>query len=359
MARPAFVDELNIVAVGGRGGDGVVRFLRERARPRGGPDGGDGGRGGNVVALAEPRLNSFVSLRGMREIRAQDGESGGDSNKHGASGDDAVLKLPLGARIIDADTGRVHAVLNAPGESAVLAQGGRGGMGNARFKSAANRAPRRRTTGEPRETRRFKLEFQLPAEVALCGPPNCGKSSLLRAISAARPKVAEYPFTTTAPQLGFVSLSESDRGVVVADTPALTENSSQGAGLGCGFTRHLQSVSLLALVVDAAAGADAAAADFRTTVRELAACECGEIPVLLALNKMDALPEDMREDALRDTQAELKRELAGDRIFALSAKTGEGAPELARAILEHSESVRARAELEGGGETEPFADDAA
>ena len=359
MARPAFVDELNIVAVGGRGGDGVVRFLRERARPCGGPDGGDGGRGGNVVALAEPRLNSFVSLRGMREIRAQDGEPGGDANKHGASGDDAVLKLPLGARIIDADTGRVHAVLNAPGESAVLAQGGRGGMGNARFKSAANRAPRRRTTGEPRETRRFKLEFQLPAEVALCGPPNCGKSSLLRAISAARPKVAEYPFTTTAPQLGFVSLSESDRGVVVADTPALTENSSQGAGLGCGFTRHLQSVSLLALVADAAAGAQAAVADFRTTVRELAACGCGKIPVLLALNKMDVLPEDMREDALRDARAELKRELAGGRIFALSAKTGEGAPELARAILEHAESVRARAELEGGGETEPLSDDAA
>ena len=342
MARTAFVDELNIVAVGGRGGDGVVRFLRERARPRGGPDGGDGGRGGNVLAVAEPRLNSFVSLRGLREIRARDGQSGGEANKHGANGEDAILKLPLGAKIIDADTGRLHAVLNSPGESVVLAQGGRGGLGNARFKSAVNRAPRRRTSGEPRETRRFKLEFQIPAQAAFCGPPNCGKSSLLRAMSAARPKVAAYPFTTTAPQLGFVSLSESDAGVVVADTPPLTEGAAQAAETGRRFARHLQSAELLVAVADASAGASAAAADFRATVRELSACGCAKIPKWLALNKTDALPEDMREAVRRDAESALRGELSGAKIFALSAQTGEGVSDLARAMLEHSETVRAR-----------------
>ena len=343
MARTAFVDELSIVAVGGRGGDGVVRFLRERARPRGGPDGGDGGRGGNVLATAEPRLNSFVSLRGMREIRAQDGQPGGEANKHGANGEDAILKLPLGAKIIDADTGRLHAVLSAPGESVVLAQGGRGGLGNAQFKSAVNRAPRRRTSGEPRETRRFKLEFQIPAQVAFCGPPNCGKSSLLRAMSAARPKVAAYPFTTTAPQLGFVSLSESDSGVVVADTPPLSEGAARAAETGRRFARHLRSAELLVAVADASAGASAAAADFRATVRELSACGCGKIPKWLALNKTDALPEDMRETVRRDAESALRGELSGAKVFALSAHTGAGVADLARAMLAHSETVRASA----------------
>ena len=333
MARPAFVDELNLIAVGGRGGDGVVRFLRQRARPRGGPNGGDGGRGGNVLAVADPRLNSFISLRGLREIRAQDGEPGGDANKHGANGEDAVLKLPVGARIVDADTGRTHAVLKDPGQSAVLARGGRGGLGNTRFKSAVNRAPRRSTTGEPRETRRFHLEFQLPARAALCGPPNSGKSSLLRAMSAARPKVADYPFTTTAPQLGFVALSESDDGAVVADTPALVENSANGAGLGAAFARGLNAAKLLVVVADISAGSAAAAADFRATARELAACGCGKVPKCLALNKIDALPASMRDAAKKECAAALRRELPRAKIFPLSAKTGDGVPALTRAIL--------------------------
>ena len=330
MARPAFVDELGIVAVGGRGGDGVVRFLRERARPRGGPDGGDGGRGGNVIAIAEPRLNSFVSLRGLREIRAEDGHPGGDANKHGANGNDAVLKLPVGARIIDSDTGRIHAVLNAPGDSAVLARGGRGGMGNARFKSAVNRAPRRSTNGEPRETRRFKLEFPLPAEIALCGPPNGGKSSLLRALSAARPKVADYPFTTTAPQLGFVSLSDSDSGAVVADTPALAENSP--------FIRHLGAVKLLAVVSDLSIGVDAVVDSARAAVRALNKCGCQKILKWHILNKMDSLPEEER----REVESALRREFPDSRIFAVSARNGEGARELKRALVEFAGEARSR-----------------
>ena len=356
MARSAFVDELNIAAVGGRGGDGVVRFLRQRARPRGGPDGGDGGRGGDVLAAADPRLNSFVSLRGLREIRAQDGQPGGDANKHGANGQNAILKLPLGTRLLDADTGRLHAVLDSADQEIVLARGGKGGMGNARFKSAVNRAPRRRTSGEPRETRRFRLEFRLSAQVGLCGPPNAGKSSLLRAMSAARPKVAEYPFTTTAPRLGFVSLSESDSGVLVADTPALAENAARGAGLGGGFVRHLGGAKLLVIVADASAGANAAAAGFRATARALAECggnKIARIPKWLALNKMDLPPPDMRESIRRDAESELRRECPGGKIFSLSAKTGDGVPALARAMLEHSaELARMEAEMESESELE-------
>ena len=349
MARSAFVDELNIVAVGGRGGDGVVRFLRQRARPRGGPDGGDGGRGGDVVAAADARLNSFVSLRGLREVRAQDGAPGGEANKHGANGESAVVRLPPGARIVDADTGRLHAVLKAPGESAVLVRGGRGGVGNARFKSAVNRAPRRKTSGEPRETRRFKLEFRLPAEVGFCGPPNSGKSSLLRAMSAARPKVADYPFTTVAPQLGFVALSESDAGVLAADTPALAENAADGGGLGGGFVRHLDNANLLVVVADASAGADAAVADFRATVRALAQCggkKIAQIPKWLALNKMDLQPDDIREAVRCEMESELRRDGFVGKIFSLSARTGDGVAALARAMLNHSALAKTKSDSE-------------
>ena len=342
MARSAFVDEIAIVAVGGGGGDGVVRFLRERARPRGGPDGGDGGRGGDVVARAEARLNSFVSLRGQREFRAQDGAPGGDANKRGADGENATVRLPPGARIVDADTGRTHAVLTSPGDESVLARGGRGGLGNARFKSAVNRAPRRRTSGEPREVRRFRLELRLPAEVGLCGAPNAGKSALLRAMSAARPKVADYPFTTTAPQLGFVSLADDDAGALAADTPGLIAGAADGAGLGSGFLRHLSSVRLAVVVADASEGADSVCENFRTVSTEMVrggGKSLGRIPKLLALNKMDAVDSDVRTGLVREVKKRLGKSLSGGKagggkVFPVSAKTGEGVEELARAMID-------------------------
>ena len=247
--KKGFIDETAITVTGGGGGNGIVSFLRERGRPWGGPNGGDGGGGGDVYITADGRIKTLLELGRRRRIAAGRGRHGQGSDCCGAAGKDAALFAPIGTRICDLDTGQLHADLVRDGEKVLLARGGRGGLGNSRFKSSTNRAPRRATEGEAGEERRFSLELRILADVGLFGMPNAGKSSLLRALSAAKPKVAPYPFTTLSPQLGVID-SGNGASVTVADVPGLIGGAAQGAGLGNRFLRHLARTALLCQVVD-------------------------------------------------------------------------------------------------------------
>jgi GTP-binding protein len=330
-----FVDEAVIEVHAGKGGDGVASFRREKFVPRGGPDGGDGGRGGSIYALADRNLNTLIDYRYARIHRAKNGEKGQGSDCYGRGAPDIVLRVPVGTVISDFDSGAVIADLAHHDAQALLAKGGRGGLGNLHFKSSVNRAPRQFTHGEPGESRKLKLELKVLADVGLLGLPNAGKSTLIRAISAARPKVADYPFTTLQPNLGVVRVDES-RSFVVADIPGLIEGAAEGAGLGHQFLRHLARTRLLLHIVDLAPlepDRDAVQ-DARAIVAELKKYddELYRKPRWLVLNKVDLLPEEDREKAMRALVRKLRWK---GRTFMISAITGDGCRELVYAVMDH------------------------
>jgi len=246
-----FFDEARIEVIAGKGGDGSASFRRERSIPRGGPDGGDGGRGGTIYAEADKDLNTLIDYRYTRIFRAKAGENGRGADCYGKGGDDIVLRFPVGTVIRDAANGDTIADLTRDGERVVLVKGGKGGLGNIHFKSSVNRAPRQFTKGEQGEARNLDLELRVLADVGMLGMPNAGKSTFIRAVSAARPKVADYPFTTLHPNLGVVRV-DTNRSFVVADIPGLIEGAAEGAGLGHQFLRHLQRTRLLLHMVDMA-----------------------------------------------------------------------------------------------------------
>jgi GTP-binding protein len=332
-----FIDEAVIEIHAGKGGDGAASFRREKFVPRGGPDGGDGGRGGSVYAVADRNVNTLVDYRYARIHRAKDGENGRGSDQYGKSASDVVLRVPVGTVVIDAESGEAVADLSRDGERALLAAGGAGGIGNLHFKSSINRAPRQFTRGAEGEHRRLKLELKLLADVGLLGMPNAGKSTLIRALSAARPKVADYPFTTLAPSLGVVR-ADMNRSFVLADIPGLIEGAAEGAGLGHQFLRHLARTRLLLHLVDIALvdeGADPVR-EAKAIVQELKKYDetLYRKPRWLVLNKIDAVPATERAVAA-------KRLLKGlgwkGKTFIISALTGEGCRELAYAVMDHLE----------------------
>ena len=327
-----FVDEALIEVIAGAGGKGAVSFRREKYVPRGGPNGGDGGRGGSIYAVADRNINTLVDYRYARIHRAQRGENGRGADQYGRGGEDIVLRMPVGTAISDADTGVLVADLATDGQRATLAKGGQGGLGNLHFKSSTNRAPRQSTPGEPGEQRRLRLELKVLADVGLLGMPNAGKSTLIRAVSAARPKVADYPFTTVAPHLGVVRVDEN-RSFVVADIPGLIEGAAEGAGLGHRFLRHLQRTRLLLHVIDIAPfdGEVDPVADARAIVKELKRYDESlyEKPRWLVLNKLDLVPAEERKARIAAFVRSLRWK---GPVFGVAAINGEGCRALVREI---------------------------
>jgi GTP-binding protein len=336
-----FVDEAIIEVHAGRGGDGAASFRREKYVPRGGPDGGDGGRGGSLYALADRNLNTLIDYRYARIHRARDGENGRGSDQYGKSAADIVLRVPVGTVVSDLETGEAIADLDRDGARALLARGGAGGLGNLHFKSSVNRAPRQFTRGAEGERRRLKLELKLLADVGLLGMPNAGKSTLIRAVSAARPKVADYPFTTLAPSLGVVR-ADVNRSFVLADIPGLIEGAAEGAGLGHQFLRHLARTRLLLHLVDLApldAGADPAR-DARAIAQELRKYDEAlyRKPRWLVLNKIDRIPAGERARAVKRFLRDFRWR---GKSLIISALTGEGCRELVFAVMKHLEQEAA------------------
>ena len=333
-----FVDEATIQVHAGRGGNGCVSFRREKFVPRGGPDGGDGGHGGSVYLIAKSGINTLAEFRVRRRFAAENGRGGAGRQRTGASGKDLYVPVPAGTVISDIDTEEVLGDLAGAGQTLKVAQGGRGGLGNCHFKSSINRAPRKFTPGDPGEQRRLGLELKLLADVGLVGLPNAGKSTLLRALSAARPKVAEYPFTTLHPHLGVVRI-EADRSFVVADIPGLIEGAAQGAGLGIQFLRHLQRTKLLVHVVEveeSGGGVDPVAA-FRAIESELATYS-ENLPLRprwLAVNKLDLLPRARWDEVVESLVKALDW---NGPAFGISAATGEGTGALALAVMGYLEA---------------------
>jgi GTPase len=336
-----FIDEANIQVLAGKGGDGSASFRREKYIPRGGPDGGDGGKGGSVIAIADRNINTLIDYRFARIHRARNGEPGRGSDCYGKGAEDVVLRMPVGTLISDKLTGEALADLSQHGQQAVLAQGGRGGMGNLHFKSSTNRAPRQFTRGELGEEKELHLELKVLADVGLLGYPNAGKSTFIRSVSAAKPKVADYPFTTLHPNLGVVRVSDN-RSFVVADIPGLIEGASEGAGLGIQFLRHLARTELLLHLVDAAPMEESIdpVAQAMAIVEELRKYDEAlfQKPRWLILNKVD-----MTDSELLVPLRERFAEAFGPSIpiHIISALTGEGTKQLCYAIAEHVEVARA------------------
>jgi GTP-binding protein len=330
-----FVDEAYIDIAAGDGGNGCVSFRHEKYKEFGGPNGGDGGRGGHVYAVADPNLNTLVDFRFSRRHEAKRGQHGMGSDMFGAAGDDVTLKMPVGTIMTDAETGEVMFELLKPGDVVTIAKGGDGGFGNMRFKSAINRAPRQKTPGWPGEKFSLKLELKVLADVGLLGMPNAGKSTLIAAISNARPKIADYPFTTLHPNLGVVRVGP-EQSFVVADVPGLIEGASEGAGLGHLFLRHLQRTRLLLHIVDVAPfdeGVDSVA-QAKAIVAELKKYDAGLFnkPRWLVLNKLDMVPTEKREAVVKDF---VKRFKYKGPVFEISALTREGCEPLIKSIFQH------------------------
>jgi len=330
-----FVDEAFIDIAAGDGGNGCVSFRHEKYKEFGGPNGGDGGRGGHVYAVADSNLNTLVDFRYSRRHEAKRGEHGMGSDMFGAAGDDIVLKMPVGTIVSDAETGEVLYELLKEGEVVTIAKGGDGGFGNMRFKSAINRAPRQKTPGWPGEKKSLKLELKVLADVGLLGMPNAGKSTLISAISNARPRIADYPFTTLHPNLGVVRVGP-EQSFVVADLPGLIEGASEGAGLGHLFLRHLQRTRLLLHVIDMAPFDDAVdpVAQAKAIVGELKKYDTAlyEKPRWLVLNKLDMVPGDERAARVKDF---VKRMRFKGPVFEISALTREGCEHLVQAVYQH------------------------
>ena len=337
-----FIDEALIEVHAGKGGDGLASFRREKYVPRGGPDGGDGGRGGTIWGVADRNINTLIDYRYARIHRAKNGEKGQGSDCYGRSAPDIVLRMPVGTVVTDAETGETIADLAHDGDRALLAKGGKGGIGNLHFKSSTNRAPRQFTRGEEGESRRLKLELKLLADVGLLGMPNAGKSTFIRAVSAARPKVADYPFTTLSPSLGVVR-TDMNRSFVVADIPGLIEGAAEGAGLGHQFLRHLARTHLLLHLIDVAPTDPDAdpVREAKAIVAELKKYDptLYRKPRWLVLNKVDLLPADERTATVQ----KLLRRLGWKRkTFIISALTGEGCTELTYAVMAYLDEQRDR-----------------
>jgi GTP-binding protein len=332
-----FVDEVVIHVKAGDGGNGCVSFRREKFIPFGGPDGGDGGDGGSVYLIADANLNTLVDYRFKRIFKAERGRDGMGKNRTGRGGEDLYLKVPVGTIANDIDTQEAIGELLEVGQTLKVAQGGFHGIGNMRFKSSTNRAPRQSKPGTPGEARNTRLELKLIADIGLLGMPNAGKSTLIRAISAARPKVADYPFTTRYPNLGVVRAAPS-KSFVIADIPGLIEGAAEGAGLGIKFLKHLSRTRLLLHMIDIAPhGDNDPVRDAQIIAAELAKYseEMANRERWLVLNKIDALPAEEREARLREVVSELRWEQPA---FCISALTNEGLPALVQALMAHIES---------------------
>jgi len=328
-----FVDEATIEIAAGNGGAGCASFRREKFIPFGGPDGGDGGRGGSVYAVADRNLNTLIDFRYARKHEARNGEPGRGSDQFGAAAEDIVLRMPVGTIVRDAETDEVLAELLVPGEQVLLAKGGDGGFGNLHFKSSTNRAPRQKTPGWPGERKALKLELRVLADVGLLGLPNAGKSTLITAISNARPKIADYPFTTLHPNLGVVRAGP-ERSFVVADLPGLIEGAADGAGLGHLFLRHLQRTRLLLHVVDLSGfdGSDPVA-QAKGIVKELRKYDeqLYDKPRWIVLNKLDMVPAEERAAKVKDF---VKRMRWKGPVFEISALAREGLDPMVQAIYD-------------------------
>jgi GTP-binding protein len=332
-----FVDETKIRVIAGDGGRGCVSFRREKFVPRGGPNGGDGGKGGDVIALADPQLTTLLDLRYQKQYKAGRGEHGLGKDQHGRSGEDRIIRVPVGTIIRDAATGECIADLKTPGERVVVAAGGRGGKGNAHFVSSTNRSPRFAQPGEPGEDKELAIELRLLADVGIIGLPNAGKSTLISVISAVRPKIADYPFTTLVPNLGVVAYGDG-KSFVVADIPGLIEGAHQGQGLGHKFLRHVTRTSVLIHLLDATRITEAdPLGDWRTVNRELELFDADLVakPQIVVANKID-IPEAR-------ANVKLLEEVLPERfrpIHAISAVTGEGVRGLVERIGSSMDALR-------------------
>lgn len=356
-----FIDEAKIEVVAGKGGNGAVSFRREKFVPRGGPDGGDGGKGGSVFAVADENVNTLVEYRFVKRYQAKNGEKGHGSDRYGKGADDIELHMPVGTLIRDTDTGELLADLTHHGQRVCVARGGKGGLGNIHFKSSVNRAPKQSTPGEEGEVRTLQLELKVLADVGLLGMPNAGKSTLIRAVSAARPKVADYPFTTLHPNLGVVRMDEN-HSFVMADIPGLIEGAAEGAGLGHRFLKHLSRTGLLLHVVDLAPFDENVnpAAEALALVEELRKYdeELYDKPRWLVLNKLDMLPPEEAEARATEFLAQtgwnhpqpddsFGFDMQTPRLFKISALTHEGTQDLVYQISTYlTEKKRLAAEAQ-------------
>ena len=340
-----FVDEATIDIAAGNGGAGCMSFRREKFIPFGGPNGGDGGRGGSVFAMADRNLNTLIDYRYARRHEARNGEAGRGSDQYGAAADDIVLRMPVGTIVRDFETEEVLAELLEPDLPVLLAKGGDGGFGNLHFKSSTNRAPRQKTPGWPGDAKKLKLELRVLADVGLLGMPNAGKSTLIASISNARPKIADYPFTTLHPNLGVVRAGP-ERSFVVADLPGLIEGAADGAGLGHLFLRHLQRTRLLLHVVDMAPFDDVdPVAQAKAIAKELRKYDEAlyQKPRWFVLNKLDMVPEEEREARVKDF---IKRLRWKGPAFKVSALAREGLDTMVQAIYEHVAAHKVQASPE-------------
>jgi len=354
-----FIDEAKIYVAAGDGGNGAASFRREKYEPEGGPDGGDGGRGGSVHVVADRNLNTLIEFRYSRKFLAERGERGGSSDCYGKGGKDITLHVPVGTIIADVNSNEIVADLDIDGKTVLLAKGGRGGLGNIHFKSSVNRAPRQCTKGEPGEERDLRLELRVLADVGLLGLPNAGKSTFIRSVSAARPKVADYPFTTMHPNLGVVRVSEN-KSFVIADVPGLIEGAAEGAGLGIRFLKHLARTRVLLHIVDLAPPDPDAdpVHDARAIVGELEKYdpELAAKPRWLLLNKLDLIPEDER-DARVDA---FVKAYAGDSatpIFRISAISGEGCKQVVYKLQDALEQLAPLAPMPDTAQDVHFSED--
>lgn len=339
-----FIDHAVIQVAAGNGGDGCASFYRAKYIPKGGPDGGNGGDGGSVVARCDPNVHTLLDFRGVHHWKATHGIQGTGSSRHGANGEDCVIKLPPGTLIYNNETNELVADLSS-GDEFVLARGGLGGLGNEHFKSATNQTPRNATPGERGEKFELRLELKLIADVGLVGKPNAGKSTLLRSVTRAHPKVANYPFTTLSPQLGIAELSGSRR-IVVADIPGLIEGAADGAGLGHDFLRHVERTRVLVHLLDAKPEDGSTPADNYRAIRDELkqySSELEEKREIIALSKADVLEESEREDAIKSLRSELR--LGGnDEVHIISGATGENTRDLLESlwkIIGHAPSQKA------------------
>ncbi|EXB24135.1 obg family GTPase CgtA [Acinetobacter baumannii 1406750] len=336
-----FVDEAVITVEAGDGGNGVASFRREKFVPFGGPDGGDGGRGGSIYIQADDDTSTLVDYRYTRKFRAERGKNGAGANCTGCGGEDVVLKVPVGTTIVDTDSGDIIGDLVEDGQRVMVASGGEGGLGNTHFKSSTNRAPRKCTTGTKGEFREIRLELKVLADVGLLGMPNAGKSTFIRAVSAAKPKVADYPFTTMVPNLGVVD-ADRHRSFVMADIPGLIEGAAEGAGLGIRFLKHLARTRILLHIIDVQPidGSDPAH-NAKAIMNELAKFSptLAKLPIVLVLNKLDQIAEESREEWCQHILDELQ--WTGP-VFKTSGLLEEGTKEVVYYLMDQIEQQRER-----------------
>ena len=348
-----FIDEASIDVIGGNGGNGSASFRREKFIPRGGPNGGDGGRGGSVWAVGDENINTLIDYRFTRKFVAPSGEHGMGSDCYGRAGKDIILRMPFGTIITDEKSGEEIADLSENGKKALVAAGGKGGLGNLHFKSPTNRAPRQFTLGEPGQARSLKLELKVLADVGLLGYPNAGKSTFITAVSNARPKIADYPFTTMSPHLGVVRI-EQENSFVIADIPGLIEGAAEGAGLGHEFLRHLERTKLLLHIIDAMPfdGEDPIE-KAHALVRELGKYSDTLLakPRWVVVNKLDLVPAEDREELVKKLHDALCPD--GRPFFAISAATREGTKEVVMAIAQFLDEQRRAERLKAEAERNP------